>query len=229
MKPRGKSAVPHPGGVDITEVAGRDFSPVGGGGTPSQMAAAGNWMFKPRENPRNLFIKPEPAAPKFSAALVAVSSVDTRPRSEVAAEDGRDTTTRENSAKPGGTPGKRHVHFEDETTMNENSVPARNVAEVDDDTRHTGTKGNESKLHLLPSISTRDGYSIEPNLEVLRMLLEEKGEQALSRVENFVVTRKNFGCVKWLEPVDVRKLEIDRVVQIERGVVYVYHENSGIP
>ena len=229
MKPRGKSAVPYPGGVDITEVAGGEFSPIGGGGTPSQMAAAGNWMFKPRENPRNLFIKPEPAAPKFSAALVAVSSVDTRPRSEMAAEDGRDKSIRENSAKPGGTPGKRHVHFEDETTMNENSVPAQNVAEVDNNTRHTGTKGKESKLHLLPSISTRDGYSMEPNLEVLRMLLEEKGEQALSRVENFVVTRKNFGCVKWLEPVDVRKLEIDRVVRIERGGVYVYHENSGIP
>ena len=70
-------------------------------------------------------------------------------------------------------------HFEDETTMNENSVPARNVAEVDDDTR-PGTKGNESKL--LVARYQRDGYH-QPNLEVLRMLLEEKGEQALSRVK----------------------------------------------
>ena len=36
-------------------------------------------------------------------------------------------------------------------------------------------------------------------------------------MENFVVTRKNFGCVKWLEPVDVRKLEIDRVVRLSEG------------
>jgi nuclear pore complex protein Nup98-Nup96 len=35
--------------------------------------------------------------------------------------------------------------------------------------------------------------------------------------------------VRWLEPVDVRGLEIDRVVRIERGVIYVYHEDSGVP
>ena len=35
------------------------------------------------------------------------------------------------------------------------------------------------------------------------MLLEEKGEKALAQIEDFVVTRKNFGSVRWLEPVDV--------------------------
>ena len=64
---------------------------------------------------------------------------------------------------------------------------------------------------------------------MLRMLLEEKGEKALAQIEDFVVTRKNFGSVRWLEPVDVRGLEIDRVVRIERGVIYVYHEDSGVP
>ena len=70
---------------------------------------------------------------------------------------------------------------------------------------------------------------MEPSREVLRMLVEEKGEHVLAAVEDFVVSRENFGSVKWLEPVDVRGLEIDRVVRIERGVVYVYHENSGVP
>mmetsp|Transcript_14131 Transcript_14131/g.34193 ORF Transcript_14131/g.34193 Transcript_14131/m.34193 type:complete len:303 (-) Transcript_14131:241-1149(-) len=76
MKPRGKSASPSPGGGDYSGASpasgGGDVSG-GGGGTPSQMAAAGNWMFKPRDNPRSLFIRPEPAAPSPLASLVAMS------------------------------------------------------------------------------------------------------------------------------------------------------------
>ena len=35
----------------------------GGGGTPSEMTTAGGWMFKPRENPKSLFIRPDENAP----------------------------------------------------------------------------------------------------------------------------------------------------------------------
>ena len=72
----------------------------------------------------------------------------------------------------------------------------------------------------IPVISTKDGYSIEPSPDVLRMLLEEKGEKALAQIEDFVVTRKNFGSVRWLEPVDVRGLK-SIALFVLKGVSYM--------
>jgi len=57
--------------------------------------------------------------------------------------------------------------------------------------------------------------------------LEREGEDALSSVDGFTITRKNVGSIKWLEPVDVRHLCIDRTVRIDRGVVHIHHQCSG--
>jgi hypothetical protein len=85
------------------------------------MANAGNWMFKPRENPRNLFIRPEPTAPSPVASLVAMSPARGMHSNEGSGPDanvhgnrgGGDRGKQVMGGKhSGGTPERRHVHFE---------------------------------------------------------------------------------------------------------------------
>jgi len=222
MKPRGYSAEPSPHGGDFVHNTVVD-APTGSGGiTPPKLQAAENWMFKPRENPRSLFIRKPPAMSPPTSSLLAVNPIS---GTLSQATESERFIPRNGIGKRDETPERRHVHFEDENIAEPPAV--QNALEV------SNKSGEIIDLKAfkdeLPVISTQDGYSVEPSREVLQMLLEEKGEKALAQVEDFVVTRKNFGSVRWLEPVDVRRLEIDRVVRIERGVIYVYHENSGVP
>ena len=229
MKPRGKSASPSPGGGDTGDYSSRTAASLGGdGGSPAQMATAGNWIFKPRESPRSLFIRPEPAAPPSLASLVAISPANgaylNGGGSDAAGGSGG---YRGGVGKHSGTPERRHVHFDDDVA-DESPSSARKT--TDGGGNISGVHGSAKTQDVLPVISTNDeGYSMEPSQEVMRMLVEEKGDQVLASMEDFIVTRENFGSVKWLEPVDVRNLEIDRVVRIEHGVIYVYHENCGVP
>ena len=218
MKPRGYSASPSPHGGDFVHNTVVDAPTGSGGSTPPKLQAADNWMFKPRENPRSLFIRKPPAMSPPTSSLLAVNPIS----GTLSQATESDTIAPRNSGgKRNETPERRHVHFEDENIAEPSLV--QNALDV------SNNSGENIELEdELPVISTQDGYSIEPSREVLQVQLEEKGEKALARVEDFVVTRKNFGSVRWLEPVDVRRLEIDRVVRIERGVIYVYHENSGV-
>ena len=53
---------------------------------------------------------------------------------------------------------------------------------------------------------------------------------ALTRkLRGFRVTRKDFGSVRWIDPVDITHLtrySLDRLVRIERGAVYVYGDSD---
>ena len=209
MKPRGKSTSPSPGGGDTGDCSSRTAASLGGdGGSPLQMATAGNWIFKPRESPRNLFIRPEPAAPSSLASLVAISLANSAYLSGSGSDaDGGSSGYQGSVGKHCGTPERRHVHFEDEVA-DESPSPARKT--TDGGRIISGVKGSATTQDVLPVISTQDeGYLMEPSQEVMRMLLEEKGDQVLASMEDFIVTRENFGSVKWLEPVDIRNLEID--------------------
>ena len=223
MKPRGYSASPSHGGTFVHHTFVEAPTGTGSNTTP-KLQAADNWMFKPRENPRSLFIRKPPTMSPTISALLAVNPISgTRPQ---ATEPNADIP-RVSIWKHNETPERRHVHFEDENIADDSPSTLQNALEISkksDDMTDLQLAKNE-----LPVTSTQDGYSIEPSPDVLRMLQEENGEKALARVEDFVVTRKNYGSVRWLEPVDVRGLEIDRVVRIERGVIYVYHEDSGVP
>ncbi len=223
MKPRGKSASPS-SGEDLVNGSELETSRRGGGGTHTQFTTASKWMFKPRENPRKLFIRPETADPSSSASLVVLDKTMSRSNTSIVSLSGSKHLTA--AQKTGRTPESRHVHFKDEVAAEENVLFTGNIS--DTTSREVMMAGKESSCVSLPTITTRDGYSMEPSQEVLRLLSEEKGEGALANVEDFIVSRQNFGSIKWLEPVDIRGLEIDRVVRIECGVIYVYPESSGV-
>ena len=74
---------------------------------------------------------------------------------------------------------------------------------------------------LLPKV-TEDDYSIEPSLTQLAAMARED-PQSLAAVSSFKVSRRGIGCVRWLEPTDVRGLDVNVTVRLTRGVVEVRH------
>ena len=127
MKPRGKSASPSPGGGDTGDYSSRAAASLGGdGGSLAQMATAGNWIFKPRESPRNLFIRPEPAAPSPLASLVAMSPANSaNPNGSGSDAAGGSSGRQGGVGMHGGTPERRHVHFEEDEVADESPSAAR--------------------------------------------------------------------------------------------------------
>ena len=80
----------------------------------------------------------------------------------------------------------------------------------------------------LPFVDEDSGITISPTLDELRDLVEKRGPEALTCVENFSVTDKEFGKVEWLEPVDVSRLDVARVVKFEKSCLYLYPEDAGV-
>lgn len=47
--------------------------------------------------------------------------------------------------------------------------------------------------------------------------LARSNPAALSRLSGFKIIRDGYGCLEWQQPVDVRGLDLEGIVQIERG------------
>lgn len=69
---------------------------------------------------------------------------------------------------------------------------------------------------------TREGYFTVPPVALLRQLTD--GE--LAAVERFVLGRKDIGEVLFISPVDLRGLDLDSLIDIEKGKIVVYPEPS---
>lgn len=73
--------------------------------------------------------------------------------------------------------------------------------------------------------STEPDVYTEPPIARLRMMSEE----SLSKVENFRLVRKGFGEVQWQKPVDLRSVDLDKVVEFEEGSIVVYPKGMTLP
>ncbi|KAK2078505.1 hypothetical protein QBZ16_003345 [Prototheca wickerhamii] len=80
----------------------------------------------------------------------------------------------------------------------------------------------------LPPTLTRAEYYTTPSASELASLARED-PGALAALPEFVVGRRGLGSVRWLEPVDVRGLDLDAIVSISRGSVEVYLEGPDKP
>lgn len=76
----------------------------------------------------------------------------------------------------------------------------------------------------MPKCTDPEYYMI-PSLEELSKMSNED----LSHVEELTVGKKGMGEILWLEPVDVRGLDIDQVVQIKNREVSVYPQDEDVP
>lgn len=74
---------------------------------------------------------------------------------------------------------------------------------------------------LLPRLARPEYYST-PSTEMMSKMTELK----LSQVDNLEIGRYGYGSIKWPGLTDVRRLDFDKLVNIERGRVTVYPEHE---
>jgi len=74
---------------------------------------------------------------------------------------------------------------------------------------------------LLPRL-TRPEYYSSPSIEMMSKMSEVK----LSQIDNFEIGRYGYGSIKWPGLTDVRRLDFDRIIDIERGRLTVYPEQE---
>ena len=72
---------------------------------------------------------------------------------------------------------------------------------------------------MLPKLS-EDDYSMEPSLTQLAAMAREE-PQSLAAVSGFKVSRQGVGSVRWLEPTDVRGMDVNGTVRLTKGAVEV--------
>jgi len=74
---------------------------------------------------------------------------------------------------------------------------------------------------LLPRL-TRPEYYSSPSIEMMSKMSEAK----LSQIDNLEIGRYGYGTIKWPGLTDVRRLDFDKIVDIERGRLTVYPEQD---
>ena len=74
-----------------------------------------------------------------------------------------------------------------------------------------------------PPILTKSGYYTVPSLKCLQMMTSTE----LAAVSGFEIHHHGFGCVKWLQAVDIRDVDLDLVVDISHSHVRVYQHDDG--
>lgn len=79
--------------------------------------------------------------------------------------------------------------------------------------------GESAPLSLLPHSSRQEYYS-SPSIEMMSKMSEAK----LSQIDNLEIGRYGYGSIKWPGLTDVRQLDFDKIIDIQRGRLTVYPE-----
>lgn len=59
--------------------------------------------------------------------------------------------------------------------------------------------------------------------------LERYSDDELSCIRNFTVRHKEFGSIRFIRPVDVRNLNLDKIIQFNRGEISLYPKSRMPP
>ena len=121
--------------------------------------------------------------------------------------------------------------------VDQEKVKSSKWVSVGGDDGNDETEPNLEVQEILESkaapVLSKSGYFTVPPLRDLRTMSEER----LSQVQGFEVHREGFGSIVWEESVDLRHVNLDEIVQIDRNYVSVYEarpdsssaSNSGAP
>merc|ERR1712217_676486 len=74
---------------------------------------------------------------------------------------------------------------------------------------------------LLPRLK-REEYYTNPSIEAMGRMSEAK----LSAIDNLEVGRYGYGCVRWPGLTDVRRLDFDTMITIDRGSLTLYPDQD---
>lgn len=61
-----------------------------------------------------------------------------------------------------------------------------------------------------------EGYSFSPSPTEM-LLINERDPHRLERQHNFTVTREGVGSIHWRSPVNVTRLDLDKIIVIQQG------------
>ena len=71
---------------------------------------------------------------------------------------------------------------------------------------------------------TKEGYFTVPGIKLLRRMTDEE----LLTVERFVIGREDTGEVMFLNPVDLCGVNLDSVIEIEKGKIILYPDSTAV-
>ncbi|KAL9439727.1 hypothetical protein AB3S75_025229 [Citrus x aurantiifolia] len=190
--------------------------------TPSTPKA--DALFIPRENPRALIIRPTEQWPLGASAMKTSSIKDTSTRvreNESPVENG---TVKEKvqsvkvNHKPNGVHDD-HSNQKDESYVTLNGHRAGEAAIV--------YEHGANIEALMPKLRRSDYYT-EPRIQELAA--KERAKPGFCRrVKDFVVGRHGYGSIKFLGETDVRRLDLESLVQFNNREVIVYMDDSKKP
>ncbi|XP_065858400.1 nuclear pore complex protein NUP98A [Euphorbia lathyris] len=200
-------------------------------------------LFVPRENPRALVIRPteqwslRPSSEKASASKDVSTAVNENGKTSEAADvpsssgsgaGGKDKNVSENGH------GKERVHLKQ--NQKPNGVQDDNSTQEELYRTLSGHRAGEAAIvyehgadieALMPKLRRSDYYT-EPRIQELAA--KERAEPGFCRhVKDFVVGRHGYGSIKFMGETDVRRLDLESLVQFNNREVIVYTDDSKKP
>ncbi|KAG1657439.1 hypothetical protein FOA52_011719 [Chlamydomonas sp. UWO 241] len=204
----------------------------GGGGNAG---APGGALLPVRANPHRLFIREPPpgteCAATHSTVLTPLRSTDAHHHNNggggVSARAGVDSPP---DRAYGGGGGAHHGA----PNGNSGGLPRWGASDGDGanggDANNAAAAAATAAADALPRLGrlAAQGYTFEPcAVQLLSMWRDDPG--SLRSVMNFTVGRRGVGQVRWLRPVDVTGLALDRVITIDDGEVFCYADAPDKP
>ena len=208
---------------------------IGATPSPSDGSAVGTPngnIFVPRDDPRKLFIRD--SLPSTESAMgMSPSPADGKQR----LNGSKASPLGSDGAQKGRTPlemggftpptGDRWTPTTDGSAKKGAAVTPDNYGNGTKFRAIPGSISDSEVSKLLPKLTQPD-YYIEPSLTQLAAMARDD-PSSLSEVANFVVGRRGVGSIRWIDPVDVRGIDLDSIVALSRGSVEVYLDDRNKP
>lgn len=203
-------------------------------------------LFVPRENPRALFIRPQPDNSPTSPASAGlkIRDISTPVKQGNGAVDESNPQPHETESPPenGSSAAAGMASTPHEATTSAKNASKPNGLHVEHTHRGngyisiTGHRAGEAAVAyehgadieaLMPKLRHSD-YYVQPRVQELAA--KERAEPGYCRrVKGFVVGRHGYGFVKFLGETDVRGLDLESIIQFNRCEVLVYMDESKKP
>ncbi|GLT64670.1 hypothetical protein SLA2020_371480 [Shorea laevis] len=208
--------------------------------TPSTPKA--DAVFFPRENPRALVIRPTEHWPSraFADKISPMKDLSTpvqenARRTSKVSIGGSNAEDKDKNPVQNGSPEEQVYPIK--VSLKPNGVQNDHSVQRDDSYKTlSGHRAGEAAIvfehgadieALMPKLRRSDYYT-EPRIQELAA--KERGEPGYCRhVKDFVVGRHGFGSIKFLGETDVRRLDLESLIQFNNREVIVYMDDSKKP
>ncbi|BDA43587.1 Nuclear pore complex protein Nup98-Nup96 [Coccomyxa sp. Obi] len=181
-------------------------------------------IFLARDNPRQFFVRePLPStAASTTPSSAAAGPAPPSPAASAPPPSRKPAPERSNSAAGADRRDEEQQRARTQADDDDQAGPSQNGR------LHEGTNLTDEEVgQLLPTVQAED-YFVEPPLTQLAAMAREDPD-SLAGVANFKIGRRGIGAVRWLDPTDVRGLDVNGTVALSRGSVEVYLDENEKP